>query len=157
MNSTLVVMLFILVLVLLIWLYSITKPKYSVQCGFTPTCFHFDNFTVMLIILFLVLVIWLCVSISDKSNLLNSESEKFVTIMDIKSPLTTYDDDCTSNTKFHLNDLPRFDPTYDNLGKSLIRQKSDTQLASNYNNYDLNSQNKLPLSTMAPQPYNYYF
>lgn len=58
-----------------------------------------------------------------------SVKEKFVALTGIESQLTTYDSYGTFNFLFNTNDLPYYDPTYDNLGCE-FREKAPVSLTT---------------------------
>ncbi|XWV25019.1 putative ORFan [Tupanvirus deep ocean] len=67
---------------------------------------------IMLLIIIIFIIYWLTYS---SSTTIKNNPEFFTILKDIQSPLTSYDDYATFNFIHHTNDLPYYDPTYNNM------------------------------------------
>ena len=72
------------------------------------------NCTAILFLLIIILVVWILIKYNNTS--IKESIENFTAISGIEQPLTTYDDYGTFNFLLQTDDLPYYDPTYENLG-----------------------------------------
>ena len=68
------------------------------------------NHLIMVIIIIAVLIVYYFIERNNKKIM-----EKFTTLIGIEDPRTTFDDYGTFNGIYHFDDLPYYDPTYENM------------------------------------------
>jgi hypothetical protein len=71
------------------------------------------QYIAIILLIFLIIVIYLITAGSISQY--EKTREKFVALSGIESPLTTYDGYGTFNFLFNFDDLPYYDPTFENL------------------------------------------
>jgi hypothetical protein len=64
----------------------------------------------VIILISFILIIYLVVKTSS-----TNQKEEFTILKPIRGPMVSYDDYATFNYIHHTNDLPYYDPTYDNM------------------------------------------
>jgi len=87
------------------------------------------NCKILLLLIFVFLIIYFIIKRYNRS--IDQSVEKFTALSGIQQPLTTYDDYGTFNFLLHINDLPYYDSTYEDM-------------SDDYRDYDKNGQSKQP-------------
>jgi hypothetical protein len=98
------------------------------------TDMEMTQYIALILLVVLVIIIYLIATSNKYSSLTDQTTESFTALRGIESPLTTYDDYGTFNFILQTDDLPYYDPTYDDMGcayKDYVKVKGQGEKCGN--------------------------